>query len=296
VVAAIGAALAVGSWHAAPPLREPRAAHAVVATRAGIYVLGGSSGTTDVERFDGTRWQVVTHLPHGGLNAPAAVARGGRIWVLGGFEQQTNLPTDRVEIYDPRANRWHDGPPLPAPRGGAAAAILAGTIHLFGGGNSQSTLADHAVYDPRSGRWTSAAPLPRAEGSPAAAVLGGRLYAIGGRSGPDDFGDVFVYDAAHDRWADGPPIPPRGTAGAVAYHGAIYLFGGESQATGSVLGDVFRLTGGATAWRRIAALPAPRNYARSVVFRRAIYVVGGGTAAGASHSAAGSRRVDRFVP
>ena len=295
MVAAVGA-VALGSWHAAPHLREPRAAHAVVATRSAVYVLGGSSGTTAVERFDGTSWQVATRLPHGGLNAPAAVALGGRVWVLGGFEQQTNLPTARVEVYDPRTNRWRDGPPLPAPRGGEAAAVLDGKIHVLGGGNSQSTLADHSVYDPGTRRWTTAAPLPRAEGSPAVAVLGGRLYAIGGRSGFDDFGDVYVYDAAQDRWTNGPSIPPRGTAGATAYRSAIYLFGGESQATGSVLGDVFRLTKGAKAWRRAGHLPAARNYARAVVFHNAIYVVGGSTSAGASHSAAGSRRVDLFIP
>jgi N-acetylneuraminic acid mutarotase len=285
VVAALGAVV-LGTWHPVPPLHDPRAAHAVVATRSAIYALGGSSGTTDVERFDGRRWRVVTHLPHGGLNAP----------VIGGFAQQTNLPTDRVEIYDPRTNHWRDGPPLPAPRGGHAAVVLDGKIHVVGGGNSQSTIADHSVFDPRTGRWTSAAPLPRAEGSPAAAVLGGRLYAVGGRSGFDDFGDVFVYDAAVDRWTHGPAIPPRGTAGAVAYRAAIYLVGGESQATGRVLGDVLQLRRGARAWRKVATLPAPRNYARAVVFRGAIYVVGGSTSAGASHSAAGSAIVDRFVP
>jgi N-acetylneuraminic acid mutarotase len=293
VVAALGA-VAVGTWHAAPSLRDARAAHAVVATRTAIYVLGGSSGTTDVERFDGERWQVVTHLPHGGLNAPAAVALGGRIVVIGGFEEQTNLPTARVEVYDPARDRWSAGPPLPAPRGGHAAVVLAGRIHVLGGGNTQSTIADHSVYDPRTRRWTAAAPLPRAEGSPAAVVFGGRLYAIGGRSGFDDFGDVFVYDAGRDRWAPGPSIPPRGTAGAAVHRGAIYVFGGESQATGSVLGDVLRLTRGGTAWRRVSTLPTPRNYARAVAFRGGVYVVGGSTSAGASHSAAGSRVVERF--
>jgi N-acetylneuraminic acid mutarotase len=293
VVAALGAVV-IGTWHAAPPLHDARAAHAVVATRSAIYVLGGSSGTTGVERFDGARWRVVAHLPHGGLNAPAAVALGGRIYVVGGFEEQTNLPTDRVEVYDPARNRWSTGPPLPAPRGGHAAAVLGGKIHVLGGGNSQSTLADHSIYDPRTRRWTAAAPLPRAEGSPAAVVFGGRLYAIGGRSGFDDFGDVYVYDAARDRWTHGPSIPPRGTAGAAVFAGAIYLFGGESQAAGSVLGDVLRLTRGAKAWRHVSTLPTPRNYARAVVFRDAVYVVGGSTNAGASHSAAGSRVVERF--
>lgn len=258
-------------------------------------MLGGSGGQVEVDRFDGHRWTAATRLPAGGLNAPAAVALGGRIWLIGGFEQQTNLPTAAVHVYDPGRGSWTSAPPLPGPRGGAAAVVLDGRIHVLGGGNSASTIADHSVYDPRTKRWRRAAPLPRAEGSVAAVVFGGRIWAIGGRSGASDFGDVYVYDAARDRWDAGPSIPPRGTAGVVAFRRSIYLFGGESQATGSVLGDVLRLARGARSWRRVAKLPVPRNYARAAVLDGAVYVVGGSRSAGASHSAAGSRVVERFT-
>ena len=75
------------------------------------------------------------------------------------------------------------------------------------------------------GRRTSAA--RRRE--PGRVVFRDHLYAIGGRSGFSDYGTVYIYDPASDTWAKGPPIPPRGTAGAVVYRGAIFVFGGESQ-------------------------------------------------------------------
>jgi N-acetylneuraminic acid mutarotase len=287
-------AAAIGTWHVGPPLLTARAAHAVVAATDGIYVLGGSGGQTSVERFDGKHWTVETNLPHGGLNAPAAAVLAGRIYVIGGFAEQTNLPVDTVDVYDPHTGAWTSAAPLPAPRGGHAAVVLDGRIHVLGGGNSQSTLADHSVYDPSTNSWSSAAPLPRAEGSVAAVVFGGRLYALGGRSGISDFGDVYVYDAHRDAWTHGPSIPPRGTGGAVSFGNAIWYFGGESQAKGAVLGDVLRL--GSGTWKRVTKLPTPRNYARAVVFRNAVYVVGGSRGAGASHSAAGSRVVERFSP
>ena len=190
-LAAAAAAIVAGTWHTAPPLHSARAAHAVVTANSSIYVLGGSNGQLDVERFDGKTWRVATQLPYGALNAPAAATLDGRIYVTGGFEAQTNLPTSAVEIYDPTANAWSDGPPLPAPRGGHAAVVLDGKIHLLGGGNSQSTLADHTVFDPATQTWSEAAPLPRSEGSVAAVVFHGTLYAIGGRSGPSDYGDVY---------------------------------------------------------------------------------------------------------
>ena len=298
VLAATAAALTVGSWTKVPPMHDARSAHAVVALGGSVYALGGSGtgGTPlDVERFDGKRWTVDGKLPGDGLNAPAAVALGGRIYLLGGFEGTTNLPTDAVSVYDPSSRSWSAAAPLPAPRGGHAAVVLDGKIHVLGGGNSVSTIADHSVFDPATGAWTEAAPLPRAEGSPAADVFGGRIWAIGGRSGFADYGDVYVYDPGRDAWSRGPSIPPRGTAGAVVYRGAIYVFGGESQASRSTLAEVFRLTRGAKAWRRVSTLPTPRNYARAVVLGGAVYVVGGSRSAGSSHSAEGSRVVERYL-
>ncbi len=184
----------------------------------------------------------------------------------------------------------------PRPRGGHAAVLLDGKIHVLGGGNDVSTLADHLVFDPATNAWTKLAPLPRSEGSPAAVVFRGRIYAIGGRSGFDDYGDVYVYDAAKNRWSRGPRISPRGTAGAAVLGDAIYVFGGESQPKSTVLGDVYRLRAGKSKWERVGRLPHARNYARAVALRNAIYVVGGSTVAGDVHATPGSRLVERYVP
>ena len=235
-------------------------------------------------------------MPGGALNAPAAVSLGGRVYLIGGFAGSTNLPATSVRTFEPTTRKWAAAPALPAPRGGHAAVVLDGKIHVLGGGNSVSTIADHSVYDPATKRWAAAAPLPRAEGSPAAAVLGGKIYVIGGRSGFDDFGTVFVYDPAQGAWTRGPSIPPRGTAGAAIYKGAIYVFGGESQPGAKVLADVYRLRPGESRWTRVGRLPTARNYARAAVYRGGIYVVGGSTTFGDSHGAAGSTVVERYVP
>jgi N-acetylneuraminic acid mutarotase len=258
----------------------------------------GSDGkpVLDVERFDGTRWSRIGGLPGEGLNAAAAAAIGDDIYLIGGFGTTTNQPLARVHRFNVRAKTWSDEAPLPAPRGGHAAVVLSGMIHVIGGGNSVSTIDDHSVFDPRSKRWVDKARLPRRMGSPAAVVLGTRIVSIGGRSGSSDFGDVYIYDPAADAWTAGPSIEPRGTAGAVALKGAIYLLGGESQASQRVLDSVLRLDPGAKAWIADAPMPTARNFARAVLFRDAIYVVGGSTAYGSSHASRGSGVVERFVP
>jgi N-acetylneuraminic acid mutarotase len=290
----------VGPWTPAPAMLDGHAAHAVVVAGGSILALGGTgrNGTpvSSVERFDGRRWRLETRLPvPGGLNATAAAAIGPRVYVIGGFEGTGNTPSALVHLYDLTTRTWSQAAPLASPRGGHAAVVLAGRIHVLGGGNSVSTLADHSVYDPEADRWTRAAPLRRSKGSPAAVVLGGRIYAIGGRSGYTDFGDVEIYDPAADRWMRGPSIPPRGAAGAAVYRRSIYVFGGESQAAGRTLADVLRLAPGARAWTKAPPMPTPRAFARAVTYRGAVYVVGGSRVTASSHAAPGLRVVERLT-
>lgn len=296
--AARAAAVGAESWHSAPSMLHARSAHAIVSTGAAIYAIGGTGAggapVLQVERFDGNQWREETTLPGEGLNAPAAVAIGQRIYVIGGFKTVTNVPTSDVLIYDVGTRTWSSVAPLPAPRGGHAAAVLGGRIHVIGGGNSQSTLADHSEYDPAANTWIDRAPLPRSEGSPAAVAFKEKLYAIGGRSGGSDFGNVYIYDPATNSWGDGPALEPRGTAGAALYCGTIYVFGGESQAKSVVLSDVLRLDSTGAAWRSAQPMPSARNYARAALLGNSVYLIGGNPVVAASHSAAGSTLVERF--
>jgi N-acetylneuraminic acid mutarotase len=248
----------------------------------------------EVERFDGLAWSVETTLPGGGLNAPAAAFLNDRIYLIGGFTGTTNRPTGQVLVYDPNLHAWSEAAPLQNPRGGHAAAVLDGKIHIVGGGNSLTTLADHSVYDPATNTWTDLAPLPFSKGSPAAVVFGGALYAIGGRSGLDDFGDVARYDAATNSWQQGPAVEPRGTAGAVEYCNTLYVIGGESQAGNSALDTVQRLNPTSQVWERAAALPTARVYARAVALGGSVYVVGGSREPVRNHATPGTNVVERY--
>src|SRR5262245_32624200 len=147
-------------WRREPDLLTPRAAHAVAATADAIYVLGGTGPdgkpVLDVERFDGTAWTREPSLPGEGVNAPAAAAIAENVFLIGGFGTTTNRPVTTVHRYDTRTRMWSDAAPLPAPRGGHAAVVMNGRIHVIGGGNSVSTISDHSVYDPQANTWTDA--------------------------------------------------------------------------------------------------------------------------------------------
>lgn len=292
------AQVSTGSWRKEPSLITPRAAHAVVATADAIYALAGTGPdgqpVLNIERFDGTAWRQDGTLPGEGLNAPAAAAIGDSIYLIGGFGTTTNRPVTNVHRFNTRTKQWTAAAPLPAPRGGHAAIVLNGRIHVIGGGNSISTIDDHSVFDPKLNTWSARAKLPRSMGSPAAVNAGGRLMSIGGRSGPSDFGDVHVYDDATDTWTPGTPIDARGTGGAAVLSGAVYYFGGEQQAKKAVLDSTLRLDAGAKTWVADAAMPTARSFARAVLFRGRAYVVGGSTLYGSSHASPGSGTVESF--
>jgi len=291
---------ATGTWQREPDLLAARAAHAVVATLSAIYVLGGTGAdgrpVLDVERFDGKAWTRETTLPAEGLNAPAAAVVNDTIYLIGGFGTTTNQPLASVRAYNVRTRQWSDAAPLPAPRGGHAAIVFEGRVHVIGGGNAVSTIDDHSVYDPKTNVWSERARLPRRTGSPAVAVFQGRLYSVGGRSGTNDFGDVHIYDAAADAWTPGPAIDPRGTGGAAVLGRSLFYFGGESQPRSAVLGDVLRLDPGAALWAADTPLPTPRNFARAVILNKRVFVVGGSTGYGRGHAAVGSVIVESFLP
>jgi N-acetylneuraminic acid mutarotase len=277
----------------------PRSAHAVTSSDSAIYALAGTDDigkpVLEVEVFNGKEWKLETMLPGQGLNAPTASVVGQRLYVMGGFTAVSNMPTNEVQVYDLQSHEWSMAAPMPNPRGGHVAVVLDGRVHLFGGGNSVSTIDDHSEYDPETDTWRDLSPLPRAEGSPAAVAVEGKIYVIGGRSGYSDFGDVYIYDSATDIWAMGPPIEPRGTAGAAVYCGGIYLFGGESQAQMKNLDDVFRLDLKRNVWESVSPMPNARKFVRAVVFMNSIYIVGGSTVLATSHSPIGSASVERFL-
>jgi len=131
-LAVVLAAPGGGTWRKEPLLRFSRSAHAVASTGSAIYALGGSGSrgaVMDVERFDGRRWTVETRLPVG-LNAPAAVVLGGKLYVIGGFDGTSNVPTDRVDVYDLAAKSWSRAASLPAPRGGHVVTRRGGNLIL----------------------------------------------------------------------------------------------------------------------------------------------------------------------
>lgn len=121
---------AAGTFEQMPPpglgenLARAGMAGAVVGTQ---WVLAGGYQAAEepldlVSRFDGNNWTNGAAMPTPRSYA-AAVAHGGKLWVIGG-EERKGLASRAVEVYDPATDAWTKRAPLKTPRAYPAAAVV----------------------------------------------------------------------------------------------------------------------------------------------------------------------------
>jgi N-acetylneuraminic acid mutarotase len=129
----------VDSWTDLAVMPTPRDFVAVAALNGSVYVIGGrnAAGTAvpTVERYDTTAdtWTTVAPLP-AATSASHAGTILGRIYVTGG-----GLGTGTY-VYDPIANSWIAGPPIPTSNGFEASANANDILYVVNGGANADQL------------------------------------------------------------------------------------------------------------------------------------------------------------
>jgi N-acetylneuraminic acid mutarotase len=188
-------------WEEGPPLPRPQA-EAVGAVVAGRLVL--ALGRTPMEAAnanyfdhgdtdalwllspDGTAWEAGPRAPRA-LNSTAFGVINGRLHIVGGRYTTGGqiITTPTHQIWD--GTQWREAAPMPAPRAGHAAAVIAGQLWAFGGESFEGTPTAHPSifrYDPRTDRWDEPAQLPTPRHGLGAVGLAGRAHLIGGAEAP----------------------------------------------------------------------------------------------------------------
>ncbi|KAI8433011.1 hypothetical protein MSG28_013881 [Choristoneura fumiferana] len=154
-----------------------------------------------------------------------------------------------------------DGPP-PAPLRYDRARVLRGC----------------EAYDPQRNAWSPRADMRRARARFPAARLADRVYAIGGSDGHVELDsvDAFEDDDKGGRWQACPPLPGARSHAAAAAHedsGLLYVLGGW--AAGRSLKAVHRFSPCDGTWRDVSSLTTGRSQCAAVVWRGALWALGG---------------------
>jgi uncharacterized repeat protein (TIGR01451 family) len=229
---------AMNAWSWGPSLAISRYRAASVAVGCAIYTVGGlddgDNALSTLEILDpgAKSWREGAPKSTPAGNS-AAVALGGRMYVLGGYDPARSTPhIDAVEIYDPASDTWTPAASLPKALSGIAAAVYGGKVYAFGGNDSNGESAQSYVYDPALDRWSTIASIPVSEASFARAVtLGDRIYLAGGWPAHVR---LLRYDPASDSWSSLAPmnVGRHSFAFAAAADGHLYAAGGGNEWSG----------------------------------------------------------------
>jgi N-acetylneuraminic acid mutarotase len=282
-------------WTALAPAQLERTE--VAAARIGrfIYVVGGFERSTGgtvaaVERYDirRDRWRRVPDVPLA-LNHLTAVAHRGRLYVHGGYRDETDLrlPTGALLRYDPRRRRWRRLPSSPTPRAAHALAAIRGRLYAAGGANDSGSLRSLEIYDIRRARWRRGPSFPGpARNHTTGVASGGRFYVIAGR----DAGNLTAterYDPRRRVWQELPPlrVARGGIASARLSDGRIAVFGGERlEPGGTTIAEVELFDPRRRRWSSLPPLRTPRHGLGGVALGRRVYAIEGGPAPGFAFS------------
>jgi N-acetylneuraminic acid mutarotase len=291
----------LGTWQTRAPSSTERSEVTAAALDGTIYLIGGFNkpnlgnlGTltisNDVDAYDPAtdRWTVKAALPTVLHHAGAATV-GGRVYVIGGFTKSFLYvwsPVATMYIYDPDADHWTKGPPMPTARGALAVTESGGKIFAIGGYGEHGNSGAVEVYDPASKTWTARAPLPTPRDHLAVAAVGAKIYAIGGRLDIDYGRNLAVteaYDTQTDHWTKVANLPTARsgiTAGVI--RGTIFVLGGEAPEGTFRTNEAYRPD--EDRWRTMAPMPTGRHGLGSAVVQDRLYILSGGRTPGGSYS------------
>ncbi len=290
------------TWFRGEPMPVPLGEVAGGIINGVLYLVGDGSPFTLTYDLAAGAWRdqlaAATRSVRG--HHHAAEVLDDKLWLFGGLGGR-DAP-GLVQVYDPRARRWHLGPRMPFAAGSSASAVIGGRAYVVGGIIGDTTTADGAVFDPVTRQWSTIAPMPRARNHAASATDGERLFVFGGRGAgngaanvvANGFDDVQVYDPRTDRWivsdgAPGAPAPlPSGRGGmgkAVYLDGEFWVIGGETlNGIGATGDDTYARVDiydpRANRWRSGPPLVVPRHGIFPVTYEGRIIVAGGGAKAG----------------
>lgn len=186
---------------------------------------------------NGRTWTEFTTFPvNSGLGGPAAVAFGGEVWVIGGFDFGGAVGGGpRPEVWKTTDQvTWTAGPTLPVGLYGLAAVVFEGYVWVIGGFDGDGVVPFHKVFRSNGGPWAEVGSdaFPVDLNYHAVTVLDGAIYVFGGTSFIDlgGFPSMKVFKTTTGVWSEVgtdamPDTLTTGNQNAVTLDGQLFLLG-----------------------------------------------------------------------
>jgi hypothetical protein len=292
-------------WYSTADTPQGTRYHAVAEYGGDIFQIGGETGwwtpTAVVNEYDiaTDTWGPAAPLPLA-INTMDAVTIGNLIYVPGGSDdiedwRDGGTFLNTLHIYDPVADSWSTGAPMPVALAGASAVTDGSLLYVIGGLTDAGVAADTLhIYDPGTSSWSTGASMAGARSLASAAYVNGKIYVAGGylgaNGGDTSVNTTEVYDIAGDAWNAGPALPQASAPYGDAMYDGRYFFifnGGDLS-----IGAGFYCSQDAIWWDTVygtldhlAPLPRCLYGSQGVAVGNRIYSISGRTNEGGWHMA-----------
>ena len=274
-----------GIWYPKAPMPVAVAWAGGAVAGGKLYVAGGyqSSGAdvANLSAYDPAAgvWSSLPPLPIGPRYQGSTVAVGQKIYVLGGWQTSTRLPSSTVAIYDTVTGVWSAGASMPALSGCSSADAIGTVIYLYSVCNGYSGYPNNFFsYDTVANSWAVLTGPPHLHAYGGAAAINGRFYlADGNDANGVNTANLDIYTPGTG-WTSGPSAPSvRAAMAAVAVGSSLYLLGGGTS-TVAKLATVEYYDTVAGSWSINTAMPAALSAPAAGVISGLVYVAGGNDA------------------
>ncbi len=249
-----------------------------------LEIFGQGTITTQPVQ-DSCAWNSLASSSLSKVEAQSAKVNG-KLYVLAGFLSGLKI-TGTTEIYDPVANSWSAGAPMPTPVTHMGAAVIGQEIWIvagFAGNHPGIATAKVQVYNTVTNTWREGPALPNPRGSGAAVYNKGQLHFFGGLL-PDrqtDVGEHYLLDMNNITagWQPATPMPnPRNHLSGASVDGKVYAIGGQYGHDAGVDDQKFldMYDPATDQWTRLADLPSDRSHFEpgTMVHNGKIIIAGG---------------------
>jgi N-acetylneuraminic acid mutarotase len=157
--------------------------------RSALLGAAGLLGACATRAPSQPAWASAPPMPWAAQEIYAAVA-GGKVYVAGGLTgpapgSRSLGILDRTGVYDPRTDRWSEGPRLPQPIHHPVLAAVGGRVFAIGGFRAVPEgqwSGQREVLALDGDRWMSAGALPAPQSESVALEQGGRIHLLTGRT------------------------------------------------------------------------------------------------------------------
>ncbi|XP_039978414.1 kelch-like protein 10 [Xiphias gladius] len=223
-----------------------------------------------------TRCHIITNRPLvSGLCNPLARPRlpNAILLAIGGWSGGD--PTNGIEVYDVRADRWINVTDnLERPRAYHGAAFLNGYVYCVGGFDRVEHFNSVRKFDMSTHSWHEVAPMYCRRCYVSVTVLNGCIYAMGGYDGHTRLSSAERYRPETNQWSLIAPMhEQRSDASCTTLHDKVYICGGFNGNECLLTAEYYNPEN--NQWTMITPMNSRRSGIGVIAYADHVYAVGG---------------------